>query len=224
MDFTNLMDIGSGLPAFGQPQQKKHRTKREHFVPEVTSTQQPEVLQSPASNNRLDPATTAGPLFSIPGTTASADELAQAFTLEGNGFPATSHRYIDGQSTLWRQVPVSPSQNVQNVPPSIPTLAEEQAAGSNIDIYRRLDQITKQLEELQKPSQMQNSAELFLFVAIGLLLLLCIDTLLRFASSSANKNLNLVGGFSRGVFGNKRAAASRRNFTGGRRTRFLRRR
>jgi len=54
------------------------------------------------------------------------------------------------------------------------------------EISRRLDSLTRQLDSLVTPTPMQGTAELFLFVAIGLLLLLAIDTLLRYATASAS--------------------------------------
>jgi hypothetical protein len=54
------------------------------------------------------------------------------------------------------------------------------------EVSQRLETLTRQLESLTTPSPMQGTAELFLFVAIGLLLLLAIDTLLRFAVSVAS--------------------------------------
>jgi hypothetical protein len=68
------------------------------------------------------------------------------------------------------------------------------------DIQQRLDTLTKQLESLTSVTPMQSTAELFLFIAIGLLFLLAMDTLLRCATSVAiSKNsgsLQRGGGIS----------------------------
>jgi hypothetical protein len=80
-----------------------------------------------------------------------------------------------------------------------------------------LDVLTRQLENLTAPTQIQGTAELFLFVAIGLLLLLAIDTLLRFAVAAGTAVLQSgghigghIGGGRRGGFG--RSGYGRRFF------------
>jgi hypothetical protein len=73
---------------------------------------------------------------------------------------------------LWRQIPQpAVAAGTMLTPGAIPA-----------EISARLDQLTRQLENLTGPAPMQSTAELFLFVAIGLLLLLALDTLLRFAT------------------------------------------
>ena len=71
-----------------------------------------------------------------------------------------------------------------------------------MDFTQRLDKLTKQLDSLTGVGNvtMQGTAELFLFVAIGLLLLLAIDTLLRFAVHmvSATGKRRLKGGSNSG--------------------------
>lgn len=124
-------------------------------------------------------------LFPLPGNTAEPEEWQRAFMLEGGGAgTAPVHvpqRYVrpngavavDGHSTLWRQIPT-------------PSVAETVAAVP-ADVTARLDQLTRQLESLTTGTPMQSTAELFLFVAIGLLLLLAVDTLLRFSASLARR-------------------------------------
>jgi hypothetical protein len=90
---------------------------------------------------------------------------------------------VQGAPTLWRSIqkPVvaagesvaAASSSVVNALTPIPD-----------EISRRLDSLTRQLDSLVTPTPMQGTAELFLFVAIGLLLLLAIDTLLRYATAS----------------------------------------
>ena len=137
-------------------------------------------------------------MFPFPGDTAEPDEWARAFTLEGSHTAPTAPFFsggngavsVNGQPTLWRQVPVPP-----------PSSFVEVSRDSVMEINLRLDKLTKQLEELgsgsvsgsssgsgsgSKPgpdSWTSNNADLFLFVAIGLLFLLALDTLLRFATS-----------------------------------------
>jgi hypothetical protein len=82
---------------------------------------------------------------------------------------------VDNKPTLWRQIP-EPVTGTTETLAAIPT-----------EINQRLDSLTRQLESLTTPTPIQSTAELFLFVAIGLLLLLAIDTLLRFASSMAQR-------------------------------------
>lgn len=121
----------------------------------------------------------ASQFFPLPGESAGSEEWQKAFMLEGSGAPvpqpmANGAIPVDGKSTLWRQIP-QPAVNVGTAltPGAIPA-----------EISARLDQLTRQLENLTGPAPMQSTAELFLFVAIGLLLLLALDTLLRFATGA----------------------------------------
>jgi hypothetical protein len=118
--------------------------------------------------------------FPLPGETAEPEEWAKAFTLEGSNMPLQrpdGSVSVAGKSTLWRNVPVPVGSNAANI------LRTEQPATT--DIHKRLDTLTKQLEALTTVTPMQSTAELFLFIAIGLLFLLAMDTLLRFATSVA---------------------------------------
>jgi hypothetical protein len=112
--------------------------------------------------------------FPLPGEPANAEPWSNAFMLEGSQIPAP----VNGKSTLWRKIekPVTP---VSSVPPVTTTAAPDS------DVYKRLDMLTKQLEALTQVHPMQSTAELFLFVAIGLIFLLAIDTLLHFATTLA---------------------------------------
>jgi hypothetical protein len=124
-------------------------------------------------------------LFPLPGNTAEPEEWQQAFMLGGGGAgtpPQVPKQYIrpngaveiDGQPTLWRQV-------------ASPSPAAAVAASVPADISARLDQLTRQLDTLTTGTPMQSTAELFLFVAIGLLLLLAVDSLLRFSASLGSR-------------------------------------
>jgi hypothetical protein len=134
--------------------------------------------------------------FPLPGTTANTEEWEKAFMLEPTqnamAFPPTRtvtqnlgasvgwqnngwKRPVDGKNTLWRSIPEA----------AAPLADYESAPGS---LQQRLDDLTKKLDSLTGTSTpMNGTAELFLFVAIGLLLLLAIDTLLRFAASLAGR-------------------------------------
>ena len=139
-------------------------------------------------------------LFPLPGNTAEPEEWQRAFMLGDSGAAAAvtsvPPRYVrpngavpvDGQPTLWRQVAAPITTPSQSSPSAIPA-----------DVSARLDQLTRQLESLTNGTPMQSTAELFLFVAIGLLLLLAVDTLLRFSASLAQrKQLGGGGGFTSG--------------------------
>jgi hypothetical protein len=155
-------------------------------------------------------------LFPLPGNTAEPEEWQRAFMLGDSGAAAAvtnvPPRYVrpsgavsvDGQPTLWRQVaaPVAP----QSSPTPVPA-----------DVSARLDQLTRQLESLTSGTPMQSTAELFLFVAIGLLLLLAVDTLLRFSVSLAQRKQS-GGGFMGTSFtsGNWRPAVRYSGVGGGR--------
>jgi hypothetical protein len=122
----------------------------------------------------------ASQFFPLPGESADSEEWQKAFTLEGSATPgpypqpmANGAIPVAGRSTLWRDIPQpAVAAGTALSPMAIPG-----------EISARLDQLTRQLESLTGPAPMQTTAELFLFVAIGLLLLLALDTLLRFATS-----------------------------------------
>jgi len=171
--FCSLEEAFSGpvMPLPGS-KKKKDRSRKEGFVPGPLSGSPdmtngvPEPMVPPPDNaSRPESAVALHDFFPLPGETAEPEEWAKAFTLEGSSMPP-----VAGKSTLWRKVPV-------------PAPAPVISVGS--DIHQRLDALTHQLESLTTASPMQSTAELFLFIAIGLLLLLAIDTLLRCATSVA---------------------------------------
>lgn len=205
-DLNTAFGLDSPDPTWGSKQQRKSKPRRdrtmEPFVPAPPTEPDPDrpaqhppppadLLQGPLppvqGNGRLDahqPPRGGGELFPFPGETSEPEEWARAFTLEGSGFPAATGGAVsvDGQPTLWRQVPrPAGSQPIE--------LSRDSVA----EIHRRLDKLTKQLEEMGSPvassiaswtpSGVSSNADLFLFVAIGLLFLLAIDTLLRFATA-----------------------------------------
>lgn len=149
-------------------------------------------------------------LFPLPGDTGGADDWQKAFTLEGSQMPgpqglrADGAVPVDGKQTLWRQVAAPAIAPFQRSPggsgwiaPPVPlqTTTAASLAPVPTELSQRLDVLTRQLESLTAPTHLQGTAELFLFVAIGLLLLLAIDTLLRFAVAAGSSVLQ--GGGSR---------------------------
>jgi hypothetical protein len=135
-------------------------------------------------------------MFPLPGETADTESWERAFMLEPDwtkthnmknivgGTPAP----LNGAPTLWRQIPEPApiQQSTGMIEPMVPIPSE---------LNRRLDALTRQLESLTTPTPLQSTAELFLFVAIGLLLLLAIDTLLRYATKmSSSARMSSVGG------------------------------
>ena len=157
---------------------------------------------APAHNRKqsmgpaVEPTAANSNFFPLPGTTANSEEWEKAFMLEPtqNAMTFTQpartvtqnlgasvgwqnngwKRPVDGKNTLWRAIPEA----------AAPQADYASAPG----LQQRLDDLTKKLDSLTGTSTpMNGTAELFLFVAIGLLLLLAIDTLLRFASSLASK-------------------------------------
>ena len=153
--------------------------------------------------------------FPLPGDSAEPDEWAKAFTLEGSQMPqimrpdgpmpygggagsgsgsgSGSGFGVTGKPTLWRSPPTTAMAKVSaalsNAAPggTYGSALGATAPGSYqpTDINQRLDALTKQLEALTTVTPMQSTAELFLFIAIGLLFLLAMDTLLRCATSVA---------------------------------------
>lgn len=204
----------------------KQRSGKEHFVPGPLSgtpdPDRPSVVPPPPANDVLTgppmdksaaqmesgSAVKLDDLFPMPGETGGMDEWEKAFTLDGSRVPSlrpNGSAAVAGGPTLWRQAAAM-----------IPTPAAPLAAAGGVavsetlaaipsEVSTRLDTLTRQLESLTTPSPMQGTAELFLFVAIGLLLLLAIDTLLRFAVSVANAGAGakkMVGG-ARGRWGGR---------------------
>ena len=172
---------------------KRHKKIRPKEVPpplpDVPGSTHEDILSPPpATANRLD-GTQKDSFFPMPGETNS-DSWERAFMLESD-FTQTVQRpdtsiSVAGKPTLWRDIPVP--KNIPEVPQTM------------LDINRRLDKLTRQLENIGTPTPVQSTAELFLFVAIGLILLLAIDTLLRFATSFAS-NTNHTGGMRRVIRG-----------------------
>lgn len=169
---------------------KKKKTK-EGFVPGPLSGQADpdrmamppppanDILEGPPTSSAPNDAVKLDELFPLPGDTGESEAWQKAFTLEGSQIPTLSQHQtrpdgsvaVAGQSTLWRQIPV-PVSGVKSV---------EKMTTIPSDINQKLESLTRQLETLTTPTPLQGTAELFLFVAIGLLMLLAIDTLLRFA-------------------------------------------
>ena len=184
--FCSLDEAFTGPVMPGKKQKKEKSPSKEGFVPaplsgtpEARNTLAP--MSHPPSDSTANPeaAVALNDFFPLPGETAQPEEWAKAFTLEGSDMPlprpdgAVS---VAGKSTLWRKVPV---------PPEARTLQTVNHSVGGPDIHQRLDSLTRQLESLTSSTPMQSTAELFLFIAIGLLFLLAMDTLLRCATSIA---------------------------------------
>lgn len=206
--FCSLEEAFSGPEA---PVKEKDKKKRRHAMEQTsavaaaaaasTTTGSPSLLAPPQPN--IPPPMGAPPAaitpaggrlqatdndagFPLPGESADGEEWTKAFTLEPSMHAASTLApppwSVQGAPTLWREAAAAfPATAVH--PPS-----QIQAAPMNMDFTQRLDRLTKQLDALTGGSNSMNgTAELFLFVAVGLILLLAIDTLLRFA-------VHLVGG------------------------------
>jgi len=170
------------LTASDQTPLKRHKKVRPKVpgalpdVPQETTEKVDDVLAAPISPPDVD----FFPASGNPG----GDSWETAFKVE-NDYAKTVQRPVfdvDGKNTLWRKIdnsavaPVVPAHSM-DAPTYNPSLWK--------DINQRLDTLTKQLENLTVASPgPQSTAELFLFVAIGLILLLAIDTLLRFATAA----------------------------------------
>jgi hypothetical protein len=144
----------------------------------------PEPMTSPVNQTKPE-AAGSDSFFPLPGETAESEEWQKAFTLEGSNLPRPDGSVpVAGKPTLWRDIPKP---------------VYEPIANRNSDVHQRLDALSRQLEVLTAGSPMQSTAELFLFVAIGLILLLAIDTLLRCATSIAIATVQR-GGVRRSLF------------------------
>ena len=160
-----------------------------------------DVLEGPPSSGPPTDAVKLDELFPLPGETGEVETWQKAFTLEPSRIPSLPRSdgsvSVAGQPTLWRQIP----KPVAPVSTPIPS----QLAAFPSDINQKLETLTRQLESLTTPTPLQGTAELFLFVAIGLLMLLAIDTLLRFAvaigKGSGRSKMNGGGWRVRGARG-----------------------
>ena len=202
--------------AFAGPKSKSSHKKssssssrsvgKEHFVPEAISGSPdsektvPEPMGPPSSamSGKVG-AVALNDFFPLPGESAQTDEWAKAFTLEPSNMPPMlrpdGSAPVAGQSTLWRKVPVPAATATVAATP----LTYASPSGPTSDIQSRLDALSKQLDSLTTVTPMQSTAELFLFVAIGLLFLLAIDTLLRFATTIALSKKGGQSGGGRGL-------------------------
>ena len=214
--FCNLEEAFLGPIVVPGPSKKKKRRDGggvgiEHFVaPPLSSTpaatQEHEEQESvpvmqgppPPGNHKLQAGSASDleSFFPLPGETAEPEEWQKAFVLQPSQIPQPIQQQmqrktlvpmltngavaVNGQSTLWRQIPEPVPQPVVGAP--VPS-----------EINKRLDALTRQLESLTTPTPLQSTAELFLFVAIGLMILLAIDSLLRFASGSMQGGSRVVG-------------------------------
>ncbi len=200
----------------------KHRSGKEHFVPGPLSgspdPDRPSVVPPPPANDVLTgppmdravaqmesgSAVKLDDLFPLPGETGSLNEWEKAFTLDGSQVPSlrpNGAAAIAGGPTLWRQAAALVPRATAPLAAAGGSPMTESMSAMPSEVSTRLETLTRQLESLTTPSPMQGTAELFLFVAIGLLLLLAIDTLLRFAVSVANAagagSKKMVGGGGR---------------------------
>jgi hypothetical protein len=210
------MQMGSGR-GNNDVKSLKKKKNREHFTPSMlgsapaptgvgSAVPDPDRQAAPPppandilSGPPMDKYPTEGialdKLFPLPGETGESEEWEKAFTLEGSRMPPVTRPdgsvVVAGQPTLWRQI-AAPAAPVAAMPGIMSTGAEKLAAIPS-EINQRLENLTRQLESLNTPTALQGTAELFLFVAIGLMILLAIDTMLRFAVSLSERKI-MAGG------------------------------
>jgi hypothetical protein len=231
MSFCSLEEAFAG-PSMAAPKKKsKHQRSGkviEGFVPgPLADTPDPDrpapppppandVLTGPpmdraASQMESGSAVKLDDLFPLPGDTGSSNEWEKAFTLDGSQVPSlrpNGAAAVAGGPTLWRQAAALVPRASAPLAAAGGSAITDTLAAMPSEISSRLETLTHQLESLTTPSPMQGTAELFLFVAIGLLLLLAIDTLLRFAVSVANA----AGGGAKKMVGGRRWGGSRMRF------------
>ena len=204
--FCSLDEAFSAPPPPGAKTKKKGAKREEQFVPTVLEST-PDTRQPPPELLHGTPPTTAPStklegsglqdFFPLPGETAEPEEWQKAFTLEPSRVPQALNYPIpvDSKPTLWRQIPQPVAANITTTVGAPIKQVATNMAGVPAEFIQRLDTLTKQIDALTMPSPFQSTAELFLFVAIGLLILLAIDTLLRFATTIVRKT---QGGGGRG--------------------------
>jgi len=139
-----------------------------------------DILSSPAGNGRLESLGSTD-FFPMQGNNAEPEAWQKAFLLGDMSSSIQKPNFqVDQKPTLWRSI----QKPVAEVAATTTAFVDSLAPIPD-EIGRRLDSLSRQLESLTSVTPMQNTAELFLFVAIGLLLLLAIDTLLRYATATA---------------------------------------
>jgi hypothetical protein len=137
--------------------------------------------------NRLK-AQESDSFFPLPGSNET-ESWEKAFMMDSD-FTKTLTQPVAGEPTLWRQIQPAPPEAVTK-PEAVAKVHAPVPTNVWSDMNTRLDTLTKQLESLTSTVNSQSTAELFLFVAIGLLLLLFVDTLMRYATSIKSQ----VGGY-----------------------------
>lgn len=185
--FCSLDEAFPGPVVKNKSSKKSSRSSstKESFVPgplpgSPEADAVPEPMGPPLTSMGLAPKPDANgaalqEFFPLPGETAEPDEWAKAFTLEGSQMPPMMRKPAAPPADKWRAAAAAAAYPMIGV----------SAAPIPSDIQQRLDTLTKQLESLTSVTPMQSTAELFLFIAIGLLFLLAMDTLLRCATSVA---------------------------------------
>jgi hypothetical protein len=227
MSYCAIEDAFTPLVAPGAPSSKKSKKNRMVPVPTAPSNSDQEtkevslaeqrdvdvdrqvprlppandILSSPASNSRLDSMeSSSSDFFPMQGNNAEPEAWQKAFLLGDMSSSVQKPSFpVEGQPTLWRSIPKTVAVAASSADVGAPFL--ESSVQAPDELTRRLDSLTRQLNSLTSPTPMQSTAELFLFVAIGLLLLLAIDTLLRYATAArsyaAQASLQVMSGGSR---------------------------
>jgi hypothetical protein len=162
-----------------------------------------DVLTGPSGTkpSTLESGMALSDMFPLPGNTASNESWEKVFMLEPDWTKTTpvtrpdGSVSVNGQSTLWRNIPAPTSTELILAPAKEDAIQSDSVlAQIPSELNQRLDSLTRQLESLSMPTPLQSTAELFLFIAIGLLTLLAIDTLLRYTVQRA-KTMRGGGGF-----------------------------
>lgn len=202
LDEAFLGPSGSGLgpsPGEGVKRHKKVRPKEVPApLPDVPESSEKidEVMHGPPTGpvNRLK-AQESDSFFPLPGEN---DSWEKAFMMDSD-FTKTLKKSVAGEPTLWRQIPSVPLTSQASQP--LASLTPQAPVPTSVwsDMNKRLDTLTKQLESLTSTANSQSTAELFLFIAIGLLLLLFVDTLMRYAATIKTPGFQ-TGGFQTGGF------------------------
>jgi hypothetical protein len=195
MSYCALDEAFLGPPAGAEV--KRHKKVRPKEVPpplpDVPNSSEKikdELMLSPPTGTGTGPvnrlkAQESDSFFPLPGPNET-ESWEKAFMMDSD-FTKTLSQPVAGEPTLWRQI--------QPAPPQPEAVAKGQGQPTTVwsDMNARLDTLTKQLESLTSTANSQSTAELFLFVAIGLLLLLFVDTLMRYATTI--KSQSQIGGY-----------------------------
>ena len=151
-----------------------HNTESTSISDMLNATESTEFFPHPSSDVKDSSVYTLSPDWTKVFHDSSApDWIKERLPRRDAEVPLVPSPWLDGSSTLWRNVPESQGTQLN-------LKGAEQAAESRIDtLQRKLDSMFTKLEELDVGRAESNHLEIILFVLGGVFLLLLIDMLVK---------------------------------------------